>query len=397
MTGRKYLGLEIVRAVAALIVVYNHIFTFGLVPRNILLALPAQYATEAVMIFFVLSGVVITLSVERKQRYLAQKLQLVLVYLKARLLRIYPILLVGLMASVIAQRLIEKTWPDAFQVAGNALFLQSLPGYIVTAPQFNMPLWSLSYEMAYYVLFGISLLWRGFMATWCVLALSAAFLFYPPPPSGGIAAHLVSVLTLSIPWIMGHLIARWRKQLPVIPVSLGVTLLIIGLVYARCPLTRDYFDIFRLATFSLCCCPLMLGMIQAGVPILERERYLVIRIPAAIGALLLLWTISPSLLVVKLALTIAAILAALIPLVYVEKGLSTLEFARPIFVYIGSVSYAIYAIHTPIISLTAYFLPSVGSASKIFATCAIILAISYIMEYIVQPVFSGSNLVRAAT
>src|SRR6516165_4668430 len=103
--GHKYAGLEAVLAIAALIVVYNHVFTFGLFQKNVLLALPAQYATEAVMIFFVLSGVVITLSVERKKRHSVFGVKLAAEYLRARLLRIYPIFIVGLLLAVIAERL----------------------------------------------------------------------------------------------------------------------------------------------------------------------------------------------------------------------------------------------------------------------------------------------------
>jgi peptidoglycan/LPS O-acetylase OafA/YrhL len=143
----------------------------------------------------------------------------------------------------------------------------------------------------------------------------------------------------------------------------------------------------------------MLGIIQAS-PIPERG-YLAnsarLRIAVAIIALLLLWTISSSLFVVKSALTIAAILAALVPLEYVEKGLSLLQFTRPVLIYVGSVSYAIYAIHAPIIALAVYYLPLAGSALRIIAVCVVILVVSHVMEFIVQPLFSGINRVRTAT
>src|SRR6516162_11652243 len=99
-TSHKYAGLEAARAIAALIVVYNHVFTFNLIPKSALLILPAQYATEAVMIFFVLSGVVITLSVERKKRHSLFGAKLAAEYLRARFLRIYPIFICGLLLAV---------------------------------------------------------------------------------------------------------------------------------------------------------------------------------------------------------------------------------------------------------------------------------------------------------
>jgi hypothetical protein len=202
-----------------------------------------------------------------------------------------------------------------------------------------MPLWSLSYEVSYYVLFAVCPLWGRFVALWSVAALILASLFYPPSAAGAVS-HVVSVLSLSIPWIMGHLIANWREDLPRIPVSFGLACLVIGLVYARCPITAEYYDVFRLTSFALCCCPLMLAMIQRdNQRQISTETLLLVRIVLAATALLLLWTISPSLLVVKLGFTVAAVSAALVPLTYIDRGLSFLRWALPRFVYIGSISH----------------------------------------------------------
>jgi hypothetical protein len=68
------------------------------------------------------------------------------------------------------------------------------------------------------------------------------------------------------PWLrllgQSQLCALAAKDNPALSVSFGVACLIIGLVYARCPITADYYDIFRLTSFALCCCPLVLAMIQ---------------------------------------------------------------------------------------------------------------------------------------
>jgi peptidoglycan/LPS O-acetylase OafA/YrhL len=389
--SRKYAGLEVIRAIAALIVLYNHVFTFGLIQRNLFFSLPAQYATEAVMIFFVLSGVVITLSVEKK-RYSAFGGRLPAEYLTARFVRIYPIFIVGLLLAVIAERVINGTWLNKDQIAGNAFFLQSLPGYLVGTPQYNLPLWTLSYEMSFYVLFALCLLWKQFLPVWFVAAVVAASVFYPPSPTGRAVSQFVSVLALSIPWIMGHLIANWRECLPRIPVSFGIACLIIGLVYARCPITADYYDIFRLTTFALCCCPLMLAMIQKdNRPHISTKTLLLARIVLATIALLLLWKISTSLLLVKIGLTIAAVTAAFMPPTFIDECLLCLSWALSGLVYVGSISYAIYAIHAPIIALTAYLGQQWGVVPEIIVFTIVILAISHIMERIVQPMLSAMS------
>jgi peptidoglycan/LPS O-acetylase OafA/YrhL len=58
----KIEGLEIIRACAALIVFLGHGFQHELFPQIIALKMVFNYATEAVIIFFVLSGAVIALT-----------------------------------------------------------------------------------------------------------------------------------------------------------------------------------------------------------------------------------------------------------------------------------------------------------------------------------------------
>jgi len=270
---------------------------------------------------------------------------------------------------------------NAHQMAENMLFLG--------APLHNMPLWSLSYEMSYYIMFAVCLLWGRFLVLWLVAALAAASVLYPPSTTGA-GSHFISALVLSIPWITGHLIAEWAEYLPRCPVSFGVACLVIGLVYARCPLTTEFYDIFRLTGFALCCCPLMLAIIQRDErSYLSSEGLLLARIVLAAIALLLLWTISPSPFLTKVSLTIAAAFAALVPLTYIDKGLSLLRWALPGLVFIGSVSYAIYAMHPPVIALTAYLGRELSGAAKIAAFSIVILTISYIMERIVQPALAS--------
>jgi peptidoglycan/LPS O-acetylase OafA/YrhL len=96
-------------------------------------------------------------------------------------------------------------------------------------------------------------------------------------------------------------------------------------------------------------------------------------------------------LVVKAALTIATVLAALTPLVTIQSLISIFRRTSPSFVYIGSISYAIYAIHVPVIALTTYFLPSVWAGFKIVIFCVVTLVISHVLERVVQPLFSGSR------
>ena len=212
---------------------------------------------------------------------------------------------------------------------------------------------------------------------------------YPPLPTDGPKGLLISMLAFSIPWVMGHLLATWRVRLPVLPVTFGVACFVIGLAFTRCPLTNEYYDIFRLSVFSLCCCPLMLSLIQVGEPSLSAAVLFQIRTTLALLAVLLLWTISPSLPIVKAALSTASIIVALCPLAIIGEVLRLLGWLRPPLVYIGSISYGIYAIHSPIIALIVFLLPHEGSVIRVLIFSSVILFVAHFMERIVQPALSG--------
>lgn len=139
--------IEQYRGLCALFVLINH----GTVHEDMLLNnftwpgfvhyLGSGYLS--VIIFFCISGYVIGISNDHK------KLNVKL-YLKKRLLRLYPIYIFALILCLIA-----AGWAGWFVITGNLLFLQNDSPYgNITIPVFvNGPSWSLNYEVLYYLLF----------------------------------------------------------------------------------------------------------------------------------------------------------------------------------------------------------------------------------------------------
>jgi peptidoglycan/LPS O-acetylase OafA/YrhL len=382
----KLQGIEVARAVAALLVIYNHLFTFQLVPKSALVIWPAQYATEAVMLFFVLSGAVIRLSTERLQRRASKVFELARLYVGARLLRILPIFLVGLALAVAAERLIDGEWPRIAEVAGNALFLQSLPGYVVSVPRYNMPLWSLACEMAYYLAFAVCLVWPWLMGPWLALGGAAAFFWWLLGGYGALS-HVAFLLAFSGPWLFGSLVAKHRNSLPRVSISFGIAVLLIGLGFARCPLSDNYYDTFRLTAFAACCCPLVLSLVQDELTANGNGGLgwpFVARLLCGAGALVLLWTVSPSLVGVKATLTLMILVGACAPLWLFAQILSWLKFGLPLLVYIGSISYALYAIHAPMIAIVNHFV-SASPMIKVAFVLIVIPIIAHCLEHLLQP------------
>jgi peptidoglycan/LPS O-acetylase OafA/YrhL len=171
--------LDLIRGLAALAVLVYHVrYRFFLdyhdLPNPTLLSkvfyVLTAFGHDAVMIFFVLSGYFISASVIRdcrQQRWSWAK------YATNRLTRLYLVLLPGLLLTVFWDQLglacfadhpiytgVAQPWMhDFFDVGrnfnlpisfGNAVFLQ---GISVPPLGSNVPLWSLSYEFWYYVLF----------------------------------------------------------------------------------------------------------------------------------------------------------------------------------------------------------------------------------------------------
>ncbi len=272
-------------------------------------------------------------------------------------------------------------WLGLKTIAGNLLFLQSLPGYIVAAPEENRSLWSLSYEMTYYVLFAASLVFASVRPVWMAAAVICAALPYWRG-FDGVAGHFVDIFSLSAPWLLGHLIARHSRRLPPVSIPLGVCFLIIGFVFARCQLSESFYDPFRLCAFGLFSSPLMLAVIQPAEAPFPSQT--VVRLAAfAVGATLL-WSFSPSLLHAKIVFTAAGLAAAMTPLGIVGASLAALSPLRAPLAYVGSISYALYAVHMPIMFLMNFALPTqTGPRILLFLLASWML--SHLLERALQP------------
>jgi len=137
--------LELLRGVAAMVVVLAHIvyqgkyFNNGYIPLDIkYLVLPAHFS---VLIFFVLSGYVI--GINHKDRLFDGKIY---DYVKKRLVRIYPIYFVATIFALVVAT-VTYTTPT---ILANFTLTQNML-YPVIAE--NWPAWSLNFEMLFYLLF----------------------------------------------------------------------------------------------------------------------------------------------------------------------------------------------------------------------------------------------------
>lgn len=152
------LYLDAVRFLAAALVVASHVLAIGLIARSTSAFVP-DLGREAVIIFFVLSGFVIKYAVDQKHTSLQD-------YVVARCARIYsvalPVLLAAFAMAALVLRFSDVAVNTGYQVAKTYIYI---PFHLLFAgefwnlsetPPWLVPYWSLSYEVWYYVLFGVA-------------------------------------------------------------------------------------------------------------------------------------------------------------------------------------------------------------------------------------------------
>ena len=212
------LYLDLVRFLAAVSVLLYHTWTI-LFPQ-----LPFKWpGHEAVVIFFVLSGYVITHATSRPGVTLG-------LYLQHRAARILPVAICALLLAALITPLITPligtsssfseatpgpvdTLPFWRATLANLLFIAQ-SGSLFISPPFNTPFWSLNYEVWYYLIFAA---WLYSPARWRL-------------PLTGLAALLAGpkILLLLPVWLYGVWLYRHLPKLsaPVAWIVFSLTLML---------------------------------------------------------------------------------------------------------------------------------------------------------------------------
>jgi peptidoglycan/LPS O-acetylase OafA/YrhL len=190
------LFLDFLRVVAAFGVVLVHTGSTGF---SHLISIDPAYGLGFVVIFFVLSGYVISFSVS-KARVTAHS------YAIARLSRLYSVLIPALAVTALLVALGRHFNPPFYASLNrgreplrfllSALFLQE-SWNLSAAPPTNIPLWSLAYEFWYYFLFGVVFFSRSrrftLGATLVIAAIAGPkILLLLPAWAAGVACYRLS-------------------------------------------------------------------------------------------------------------------------------------------------------------------------------------------------------------
>jgi peptidoglycan/LPS O-acetylase OafA/YrhL len=173
------------RGASALLVLIGHLYQFIIAPSyqlntesNVLSFMFSQMAVLSVMVFFVLSGFMITASMYRNISAHNFKFFDVNTFVRDRLIRLYPPLIFALalivlfifVATLFDLRALsslsngnelylvrEKLELQPANIVASLFFIQNFFDELAT-PSMNSPLWSLSHEFWFYVLAALALL-----------------------------------------------------------------------------------------------------------------------------------------------------------------------------------------------------------------------------------------------
>ncbi len=178
----KFLSLELTRVVCALVVCVYHVGIdreFGFMDPSRLTVVDRALIFSgrgSVAVFFVLSGFVISYA-SRNERSLPR-------YAAKRAIRIYPLYVLAAVLAIAFQRLgwlgsLSPVVHDATQLPGQVIANLAMiqQAYFMPAPPWRQPLvvpmWSLSYEVWFYLAFGAFVVGKGWRVPPSVVLLIA--------------------------------------------------------------------------------------------------------------------------------------------------------------------------------------------------------------------------------
>lgn len=408
--------VESLRGFVAIFVVWHHLFAFGYFldagyqPAYLLHYGPSGHF--CVLIFFVLSGYVIGQS-NRQALTGASSRE----YLKKRLVRLYPILVLTLALAL----LVSPLQYSFTAILSNLALLQGVAG-----PDVNPPSWSLHYEMLYYLLFIPISIFRVRPLVLVGVALVVGignYLLYPVLHTPIISSYCYGLVF----WLSGYFISQQLTAVPSEKVS--YQLLLSCLLFVLCidqynllgTLMRQFihvafpadivWDQLAIEIYDLAALPLALLIILMFIGKQVPHKLLLLK-------LLFLGSALPKLAYVAshgfrpgfdwglYGLPTVFVLAALLCLfgrsAWLERAGKALVEAG---IKLGELSYGIYLVHFPLLFLFNRFRVFSGTgltfAVRLVLFLTLTLTLSYLLERVLQPRlrawFFSQRLVRRAS
>ena len=385
-------GLELIRGMASLQVFFSHLFlmfVFNNVPptgRPFWMEAFLTWSSEAVLVFFVLSGLVIAISQRNQSRDRIH-------FFRARLRRLSPLYLAAILLGFVVDRILSHHFTFT-PLWGHLLFLQA---YNVPAtPLFhsNLPLWSLSFEFYFYMLFSLTIGTRfaGMRSALWTAGFLSMTLFYFGWQAHGIAGHLEEIVAYMPVWLLG--VTLIEKPIYFRP-SLGQNFVLFSIMFlvARSFYSATFYPPGQCLLLALLIAPLLYSLTnpeRKADPKSAVSSWLIVGLIYLLAAAMMMllvpnrasypyWSINLFWLFIP---PITALLVWISPLLGAMRVVASPAW-HPAALFLGRISYALYVVHMPICSLVHYKTYSVPL--RISLDIGLVFVLAWFLEYRVHP------------
>jgi peptidoglycan/LPS O-acetylase OafA/YrhL len=379
----KNTPLELLRGLAALAVLFAHLaINYDCMGKTGWGHALGAWGISAVVVFFMLSGVVIRLSTEGRGMSRAG-------FLYRRALRIIPIFFLACSLSLLVERFCLDGKLTEGVVAGHYLFLATLQGWIVEVTPANPALWSLTYEVAFYLAFAVCMGagQKPKMAIWCLMGVIALCAYQAMQVVPQYGQQLWSILAYSTIWLLGYFLVSLARNRG-IPFSLAIFSFGLVPMISRTPVFGGYLDPGQHLLLALATVPMFVYCLQSERPAWPLKHYFVVwSVAISITSAITVWHLSQSASLAQnkylYVLVPWGLLALSFPLDSVFRNTALGSVLGGVGLFLGGISYALYVFHFPIILICKQAFGQ--NAHSLLVAIGATIVTSAILEYYVQP------------
>ncbi|MCO5947772.1 hypothetical protein [Mucilaginibacter flavidus] len=294
-----------------------------------------------------------------------------------------------MLLAFLALYITGTAFPSVKTTIGNFFFVSTMKdymGYVVPSIQSNLPVWSLSFEVGFYVLFAFTIGRNQKKALLCWFAMSLiAIPIYFLRTDRDVFTHIVAVFAFSSVWLVGYYIYQYRDYFYAEKYTVLFSLGILPLI-SRMQFSPNFYDPLKYFIFSIFCIPFF--------------RYC-LQLPPSGKKIKLGYVMIAHTIFVIIALTIRymplknAIVYSTLAYVYMGVGylIDVLKIKDKVVGFInrsgsfmGKYSYPLYITHYTVLFVFSILIHNV--TVYLLVSLPVILLITYVLENSYQPVIT---------
>ncbi len=377
---KKLLTLDALRAIACLLVWVSHFRVatgYFREARFDTIQTFSAWGRESVAIFFILSGIVINLSTKNKTNRWE--------YFRKRFIRIYPIYLFVLIFCFLADHFILGHATDIKTLIGNLGVSATIQGILFAPMPLNPVVWSITCEAFFYLVFGLFYNFNRLKIVWIwfgIAVLSITFNAFFYSFSKNVLFQFIYLVNCSFLWVLGYLLYEYRSYFKVNFSTAAFCALMIPMVTRLHQLNFDLHELaYSLAGLYLI--PLFLYLLQGYKRETQGPAYHInplFVLPVYFFSLWCLWHLSNSLPTNKIIYSVLPFLSLSLYSNKISEGVKfCYHKVLNVLLFIADISYPLYLVHMPIMSLAFYFIPLLRVTGMLLAIF-ISITLSYLLE-----------------